>query len=129
MNQNFLIKFLTIIFIFSLLIIQFIPISLSAGGLDDVISGGDDFLLASNGEAQKLATDRMQDVSNTIYNILLGTGIIIAVVVATILGIQYMTSAAEDKAQVKESMIPFIVGCVVVFGAFAIWKAFVLAFK
>lgn len=129
MKQNILIKFLNIIFILFFLMMLFTPISLSAKGLDDVISGGDDFLLASNGENQKLATDKMQDVSNTVYNILLGIGIIIAVVIGTLLGVQYMTSAAEDKAQIKESMIPFIIGCIVVFGAFAIWKALILAFK
>lgn len=129
MKQNILIKFLNILFVLLLLTIQFTPISLSAEGLDNVISGGDDFLLASDGIEEKLSTDKMKNVSNTIYNILLGTGIIIAVVIATVLGVQYMTSSAEDKAQIKESMIPFIIGCVVVFGAFLIWKAFILAFK
>ena len=32
------------------------------------------------------------------------------------------------QTKVKESMIPFIIGCVVVFGAFGIWKAVVLVF-
>ena len=33
-----------------------------------------------------------------------------------------MIGSIEEKAQVKESLIPFVIGCVVVFGAFGIWK-------
>ena len=33
-----------------------------------------------------------------------------------------MLASAEDKAQIKESMIPFIVGTIVLFSASAIWK-------
>ena len=44
-------------------------------------------------------------------------------IVGTILGIQFMTASAEDKAKVKEALIPFAVGCAVILGAFAIWSA------
>ena len=70
-------------------------------------------------------TTSLKGFSDTIYNILLTLGVIVAVVFAIILGIQYVMAAAEDKAQIKEAMIPFIIGCIVVFGAFAIWKALV----
>ena len=30
--------------------------------------------------------------------------------------------SADEKAKVKESLMPFVAGCVVVFGAFTIWK-------
>ena len=36
-----------------------------------------------------------------------------------------MLSTAEDKAKVKESLIPYIVGCVIIFSAFIIWKAII----
>lgn len=45
-----------------------------------------------------------------------------AVVIAMILGIQFMVASASEKAKVKEAIIPFVVGCIVVFGAFTIWK-------
>ena len=45
-----------------------------------------------------------------------------AVVVAAYLGIKFITSSVEEQAKVKESLIPFVVGCVVIFGAFGIWK-------
>ncbi len=128
MSYNILKKLFIILFIILFFIIKYTPISLCSE-LDEIISGGDSFIDASSTESVKLSTSGIKNVSDSIYNILLGLGIILAVIYATILGVQYITAAAEDKAQIKESMIPFIIGCIVVFGAFAIWKAVILAFK
>ena len=56
------------------------------------------------------------------YNILLGIGVFLAVAVGMYLAIKFMLASAEDKAKVKESLVPYIAGCVVIFGAFTIWK-------
>lgn len=64
----------------------------------------------------------LQDVSNTVYNILLLLGIVIAVIIGIVLGIKFMTGSIEEQAKVKESLVPYIAGCVVIFGAFTIWK-------
>jgi hypothetical protein len=42
--------------------------------------------------------------------------------VGVILGIQFIVSATEGKAKIKEKLIPYCIGCIVVFGAFGIWK-------
>ena len=42
--------------------------------------------------------------------------------VGTIIGIQFMLASAEDKAKVKEALVPYVVGCIVIFGAFTIWS-------
>ena len=36
-----------------------------------------------------------------------------------------MIGSAEEKAQIKDALIPFVIGCIVIFGAFGIWKIFV----
>ena len=36
-----------------------------------------------------------------------------------------MIGSAEEKAKVKEAMVIFVLGCIVVFGAFGFWKVFV----
>lgn len=36
-----------------------------------------------------------------------------------------MLGSIEEKANIKESLIPFVIGCIVVFGAFGIWRIFV----
>lgn len=43
-------------------------------------------------------------------------------IVGTIIGIQFMVASAEDKAKVKEALVPYIIGCIVIFGAFTIWS-------
>ena len=97
--------------------------STSAGSLDDMMGDADKFI-NSAGEAAISATS-LQSFSQTYYNILLTIGIVVAAIVGSILGIKFMISGAEEKAQIKELLVPYIVGCIVVFGAFAIWKLLV----
>ena len=33
--------------------------------------------------------------------------------------------SVEEKANIKEVLVPYVVGCIVIFGAFAIWKLIV----
>ena len=96
-----------------------------ADGISDVITGGDSFIQAGKDEDVGIDYDRLEDTSDTIYNILLIIGMCIAVIVSGILGIQFMMGSAEEKAKVKDALIPFVIGCVVVFGAFGIWKIFI----
>ena len=49
-------------------------------------------------------------------------GIAISVIVLALIGIKYMLGSVEEKADIKKLLIPYIVGCIVVFGAFGIWK-------
>lgn len=88
--------------------------------IDEIISEGKNFIAQATGN--KISGSNLQAASNTLYNILLTIGIFLAVAVGMYLGIKFMVSSAEDKAKVKESLIPYIAGCVVIFGAFIIWK-------
>lgn len=44
-------------------------------------------------------------------------GIVLAVVILMILGIKYMMGSAEEKAEYKKTMIPYLVGAVLIFAA------------
>lgn len=57
-----------------------------------------------------------------LYNALLIIGIIIAVIVGAILGIKFMMGSVGEKADIKKLLVPYVVGCIIVFGAFGIWK-------
>lgn len=46
----------------------------------------------------------------------------LSVIIGAILGIQFMMASAEDKAKVKEALVPYFVGCIVVFGSYGIWR-------
>lgn len=92
--------------------------------LSSIISGGDSFV--KDGEKDiSVDTEKLKGASDTVYNVLLVIGICVAVVVASILGVQFMIGSAEEKAKVKDAMVIFVLGCIVVFGAFGFWKVFV----
>lgn len=57
-----------------------------------------------------------------IAGLLTGLGIIVAVIVAAVLGIQFMVGSTEQQAKIKESIIPYVCGCAVIFGALTIWQ-------
>lgn len=94
----------------------------SAGSLDDMIGDADSFISKANGKSDVVTSGSLQDFSQTFYNILLTVGIIVAVLVGSVIGIKFMIGGAEEKANIKELLVPYIAGCILVFGAFAIWK-------
>lgn len=61
-----------------------------------------------------------QGLVNTIIGWLTGIGMAVSVIVLLVLGIKYMIGSAEEKAEYKKTMIPYLVGAVLVFGASAI---------
>lgn len=76
----------------------------------------------NNGGDEKIKQDNLKTMSNTLYNILLVVGIIVAIIVGLILGIKFILGSVEEKAEIKSMLLPYIIGCVVVFGAFTIWQ-------
>jgi len=96
-------------------------VSLHTAG--EIITEAKGFIEKGEAEANdKISDDSMKSLSNTIYNILLVVGIVIAVMVGLILGIKFIMGSIEEKAEVKNMVIPYIIGCVVLFGAFTIWQ-------
>lgn len=106
---------LILILIFSGTIVQAISISNTVGGADNFVNSGKDGTTTIDGQM-------LNDASNFIYNTLLIIGVCVAVLIGTVLGIQFITGSVEQKVKVKESLIPFVIGCVVIFSAFGIWK-------
>ena len=98
--------------------------------ISNIIGGADDFV--NSGQAQSenaLNTQIITDTSNLIYNTFLIVGVCVAVIVGAVLGIQFITGSVEQKVKVKESLIPFIIGCVVIFGAFGIWRLVIVLLR
>lgn len=92
----------------------------SAGTVDDVVQGAQDFL--NQGRTVTYNGVELKTTSDFIFNLLLAIAMVVAVIVGMILGIKFMSASVEERAKIKEALIPFVVGCVVVFGAFGIWK-------
>ena len=62
----------------------------------------------------------IQSAGNSIISILQTVGVVLSVVVLMIIGIKYMMGSAEEKADYKKSMIPYLVGAVLIFAASAL---------
>lgn len=90
----------------------------SAENIDDVINDGKSILKHTS----KISNDDIKNFSNSIFNIFLIIGVAVATLVGAILGVKFMTSSVEGKADVKKMLIVYAIGCVAVFGAFTIWK-------
>ena len=63
------------------------------------------------------------NIGSTILSIITGVGMILAVILVAVLGVKYMMGSTEEKAEYKKSMIPYLVGAVLVFGASAIGRS------
>ena len=122
--------------VFTLLVIMLFMVCLStneivqAVSLSNIIGGAEDFVNSGQANSENaLNTQILTDTSNLIYNTFLIVGICAAVIVGAILGIQFITGSVEQKVKVKESLIPFIIGCVVIFGAFGIWRLVIVLLR
>ncbi len=62
-------------------------------------------------------TGKLTDFGKQIIGILQVIGSILCVVVLVIIGIKYIMGSAEEKAEYKKTMIPYIIGAVLVFAA------------
>ena len=62
-------------------------------------------------------TTQIDTVGQKIMGILQTLGIVVAVIVLMVLGIKYMMGSAEERAEYKKTMIPYVVGAVLIFGA------------
>lgn len=91
------------------------------GTLDDMISDADSFVSKGN-QADAIEIDGLKKLSVRLYDILLEIGIGAAVLIGIILGIKFLLSGVEEKAEVNKMLWVYTVGCIVTFGAFGIWK-------
>ena len=62
-------------------------------------------------------TGPLTSLGNNIMGVLNVVGVVVAVVVIMIIGIKYMMGSAEEKADYKKTMIPYLVGAILIFAA------------
>lgn len=99
-------------------------IRVAAAG-DEIIGGADEFITKGENELRTnggMSTGNLYMTTRILYNILLAIGIIVAVAVGSVLGIKYMLGSVEEKADYKQSLVAYLISCVVIFGAFGIWR-------
>ena len=112
------IKIVSILLLVAMMLVTFAGIVNAAGnGPSDVLDSMKSPDYSDQGEITTLG--------QRIVGIIQVVGVVIAVVVILVIGIKYLIGSAEEKAEYKKTMIPYLVGAVLVFGASAIAKAVV----
>ena len=115
---------INIMVIFIILFNLFIP-NAYAGPLQDIMNRAEGFVNNGENGGNVINNDALKEGSNTLYNVLLVIGIAVAFIWGIVLGIQFITGSLGEKADVKKNLIVYLVGCVIIFGAFGIWKIFI----
>ena len=104
------IKIVNILLVAMMIVMTFSTVVMATSGKptpDSIIGEMDK---ATGGTDTGIAT-----IGGNIVNMLTTAGIVIAVIVLLILGVKYMMGSASEKAEYKKTMIPYIVGAVLIF--------------
>ncbi len=115
--MNKTMKILSIVLMAIMLVASISTISIAdvdAGGIAGQLTG-----------TETGASTDVVNIGNQIIGILTTVGVVVAVIVLLILGIKYMMGSASEKAEYKKTMIPYLVGAILIFGASAITKVVV----
>lgn len=109
------------ILIISFCIIIFLSINVFSIG--NIFSTGEDWETTGKAHTNRtIDTNNLNYISGELYNLLLAIATAVAIIVGAILGVQYMTAGIDKKVEVKESLFPYLISCIVVFGSLGIWK-------
>lgn len=129
MNHKIISIVLKIIIIIILLGVVIKPNISYALPLTDILHTGQNFIGEGKSQDSVINPGQLRDSSNLIYNILLGIGVILSVLMGAMIGIKIMWGSIEQQTKAKEALMPYVIGCVVIFGAFGIWKIAVTIFS
>ena len=115
-----MVKKLLVIILMVIAVITYLPNKTLA--LDNVISSGKNFMSSADPNKEVINQEKLKSTSKTIYNILFAIALVLAVGVGLVIGIQFIFGSVEEQAKVKETLVPYIIGVVIIFSAFTIWK-------
>lgn len=90
--------------------------------LENIMNTAGDFVSDTYAnDTANVSKESLQNFSNTFYGIFLAVASAVTVIVGLIIGIKYMLSSVGERANIKQMLIPYVVGCIVVYGSFGIW--------
>lgn len=68
-------------------------------------------------KANEDKTGKITSLGSQIIGIVTTIGSVVAVLVLVVLGVKYMMGSAEEKAEYKKTLMPYVIGAVLVFAA------------
>lgn len=69
------------------------------------------------------ADNQISEIGAKILSAVTTAGIVLSVIMLAVLGVKYMMGSADEKAEYKKSMMPYLVGAVLIFAASTIASA------
>ena len=85
--------------------------------LANIVFGSAIITSLSGDKTATITSTSMTNLGSKIIGTIQVLGIIIAVVILLVLGIKYMVGSAEEKAEYKKTMMPYVVGALLIFAA------------
>ena len=85
--------------------------------LANIVFGSAIITSLSGDKTTAITSTGMTNLGGKIIGTIQVLGIIIAIVVLLVLGIKYMVGSAEEKAEYKKTMMPYVVGALLIFAA------------
>lgn len=101
--------------IISLILIAMMIISLGTTTFAAKVSGVTDPASLTGKEVE--GTGKITDIGNQLITIISVVGSVAAVIVLIVLGLKYMMGSAEEKAEYKKTLMPYVIGALLVFAA------------
>ena len=62
-------------------------------------------------------SDKLVSKANNIMGLIRNVAIIASVIILMVLGVKYMLGSVEEKAEYKKTVIPYLVGAILIFAA------------
>ena len=75
------------------------------------------FAVTNPSQLTGTSTEQFDPIGNKIIGMVQAIGSIVSVLVLVVLGIKYMMGSAEEKAEYKKTMIPYLIGAILIFAA------------
>ena len=113
--MNKTVKVISTILMVILLVSMFSSVVMASGSAADKVDSIKSSVPAG-------AESKINTLAGNIIGVLTTVGIAVAVIILLILGIKYMMGSASEKAEYKKTMIPYLVGAILIFGASGIAK-------
>lgn len=114
-------KYTIMLFIFVCILIINTNVFADGFSIDGIFRQGQSFI--ENGSQNTVMDDgALSNIINPISGAFLTVGTFVIVGVGIYLGIKYVTSGVDDKANVKKQAYGVLVSAIVIFGAYGIWK-------
>ena len=96
--------------------------------LDDIFSAGKGFI-DKGSQGAPISTDDAINEFVPVGITLVGIATIVLVVVGLIMGVKYMIAGANEKAQLKQKLIYYVISVVLVYGATGIFALVIQVFN